>query len=53
MQDRHRFGNGIIYVEKRILNEYLKIVNKNELPKNKYEVIVINDEIPIERINII
>ena len=51
MSDRHIFGNGKIFVEKRILNEYLTIIGKNELPKSGYEVVEVETKKPIERIN--
>ncbi|WP_416441750.1 hypothetical protein ACH3O9_14730 [Leeuwenhoekiella sp. A16] len=51
MSDRHKFGGGIIYVEKRILGEYLKIIGKTELPKTVYELTEVDTEKPIERIN--
>ena len=51
MSDRHLFGNGKIFVEKRILDEYLKLIGKNELPKSGYELIEVQTEKPIERIN--
>lgn len=51
MADRHTFGSGKIFVEKRILDDYLKIVGKTELPKNKYEVVTVDLALPKERIN--
>src|SRR5690554_7373181 len=30
MSDRHKFGGGKIFVEKRILSDYLKIIGKSE-----------------------
>jgi hypothetical protein len=51
MSDRHKFGGGKIFVEKRILNEYLQIVGKSELPKTDYELTEVDTEKPIERIN--
>ena len=51
MSDRHKFGGGIIYVEKRILNEYLETIGKNDLPKAGYELTVVDTAKPIERIN--
>ena len=50
MTDRHKFGGGKIYVEKRILSEYLQIIGKAELPKTDYELIDVQTEKPIERI---
>jgi hypothetical protein len=51
MLDRHQFGSGKIFVEKRILKEYLDIVEKKELPKSSYELIKVNTEKPIDRIH--
>ena len=51
MSDRHKFGGGKIFVEKRILSEYLLIVGKSELPKTDYELTEVETEKPIERIN--
>ena len=51
MSDRHKFGGGLIYVEKRILSEYLKTIGKTELPKAGYELTEVQTEKPIERIN--
>ncbi len=51
LSDRHKFGGGKILVEKRILNEYLRIIGKSELPKKDFELTELNIEIPIERIN--
>jgi len=51
MTDRHKFGGGKIYVEKRILSEYLQTIGKAELPKTDYELIEVETEKPIERIN--
>ena len=50
-RDRHICGNGKIQVEKRILNEYLKIVNLESLNSKLYEIIEVNEEIPILKIN--
>jgi hypothetical protein len=51
MTDRHKFGGGKIFVEKRVLSEYLQIIGKTELPKNDFHLTEVNIEIPIERIN--
>lgn len=50
-KDRHIYGTGKIYVEKRILDEYLKIINLPHLNPNLYDIVEINKEIPISRIN--
>ena len=49
--DRHTFGGGKIFVEKRILNEYLKIINQQILNLNLYEITEVDEEIPISKIN--
>jgi hypothetical protein len=51
MSDRHKFGGGKIFVEKRTLNDYLKIIGKSELPKSDYELSEVETEKPIERVN--
>ena len=51
MSDRHKFGGGKIFVEKRTLNDYLKIIGKSELPKSDYELTEVETEKPIERVN--
>lgn len=51
MTDRHKFGGGKIFVEKRILDDYLKIIGKSELPKSDYELTEVETKKPIERIN--
>ena len=49
--DRHTFGGGKVYVEKRILGEYLTIINQQILNSKLYEIIEVNEEIPISKIN--
>ncbi|SHJ27739.1 hypothetical protein [Aquimarina spongiae] len=51
MTDRHKFGGGKVFVEKRILSDYLQIISKSELPKSDYELTEVETEKPIERIN--
>ena len=51
MTDRHQFGYGKIFVEKRVLDDYLKLVGREELPKSDYELISVDTQKPIERIN--
>ena len=53
MSDRHKFGGGKIYVEKRILSKYLQTIGKTELPKADYELTEVETEKPIERINVL
>ena len=49
--DRHKFGGGKIFIEKRILNEYLKIINIENLNSKLYEVIEVDEILPITKIN--
>ncbi len=51
MSDRHKFGGGKIFVEKRILSDYLKIISKSKLSKSEYELVDVKTEKPTERIN--
>jgi hypothetical protein len=51
MTDRHKFGSGKVFVEKRILNDYLKIIGKSDLSKTDYELTEVDTNKPIERIN--
>ncbi len=51
MSDRHKFGGGKIFVEKRILNDYLQIIGRTELPKTGYGLTEVDTEKPTERIN--
>lgn len=41
--DRHWTGSGKITLDKSVLNEYLQIINANELPKNKFELTDLNN----------
>ncbi len=51
MSDRHKFGGGKIFVEKRILSYYLRIIGKDKLPKTGFELIEVDIKKPIKRIN--
>ena len=51
MSDRHIFGNGKIFIEKRSLDDYLKKIGSKELPKTLYEVIEIDSTKPVDKIN--
>lgn len=41
--DRHKFGKGIIEIDQSIVEEYLKIINETELPKNKFKIVELNN----------
>lgn len=49
--DRHLFGSGKIHVEKRVLSEYLQIINQTNLQEKDYDIIEVEETIPIARIN--
>lgn len=49
-QDRHEYGNGKIYIEKRILSEYLETINKENINPKHYDIIEVNEEIPISKV---
>jgi len=49
--DRHKFGGGKIYVEKRILNVYLQTINNVNLNPKYYEIVEVDEKIPISKIN--
>lgn len=51
LKDRHYTGGGIIFVERRILADYLRIINRTELPKKGYVLVDVDTTIPKERIN--
>ena len=50
-QDRHWAGNGLIYIDNRIVNDYKKIINVDYLDSKKYKVVDVIEKSPIERIN--
>ena len=50
MSDRHWAGGGKVMVEKRILKEYLQLIDRQELPKSTFEMVEVDTEIPIEKI---
>ena len=51
LTDRHWVGGGVILVEKRILSDYLKLIERETLPNSMYEVTTVQIEKPIKRIN--
>ena len=48
--DRHWAGFGKILIGKNVINDYLKLIGKDELSKTHYEIIDIPEIYPIERI---
>jgi len=41
--DRHKFGKGIIEIDESIIAEYLEIIGKTELKKNKFKIVNLNN----------
>lgn len=50
-QNRHWAGGGKIMIDRKIVEEYVLMIDEKELNKNKYHVVDIEDSFPIERIN--
>ena len=46
--DRHWAGSGKIKIDKAVISEYLSIIKKDELPKNKFEIVELNNTAPKE-----
>lgn len=42
-QDRHWAGGGKIHIDESVIQDYLKIINASELPKNKFITTVLNN----------
>lgn len=49
--NRHWAGHGKIFIDRRIVNDYLNIVNEEKLNLNKYEIVDLKDDFPTERIS--
>lgn len=49
-QDRHWAGNGIISIDDRITDDYMKMINVDQLDSKRYSIVKVNDKPPIERI---
>jgi len=47
-EDRHLAGSGKIKIDKAVISEYLSIIKKDELPKNKFEIVELNNTAPKE-----
>jgi hypothetical protein len=50
-QDRHWAGSGKIRIDTEVIPEYLKLVNRQSLPKNKFEIVELDNNPPKEAIN--
>jgi len=42
-EDRHKNGSGKIQLDNAVVSDYLKIIGKTELPKNKFILIDLNN----------
>jgi hypothetical protein len=49
--DRHKFGNGKIFVEDRIVKEYLLQTKQESLDKTMFAICTVDHNIPTEKIN--
>ena len=49
--DRHWAGSGKIFIDKKVLKDYLRLIEETELPKNKFEIIELENNYPKEKIN--
>lgn len=50
MTDRHWAGNGKVFIDRRILSDYLQVVNRLELDQKRFELIDIDTQVPKARI---
>ena len=41
--DRHKFGSGKIHIDKSVVEDYLKVIGINSLPKNKFILVDLNN----------
>lgn len=48
--NRHWAGGGKILIDSRAVKPFLEIINEENLPKNLYEVVTIEDDFPVERV---
>ena len=50
-QDRHWAGFGKIQIDKSIVPDYLKLIEREMLPKNKFEIVELNNNPSKQTIN--
>lgn len=50
-KDRHWAGNGKVQIDKSVVADYLKLINRPELPTSEFQIIELNNVPPKERIN--
>ena len=48
--NRHPYGHGVIQIDKRAVEEFLRLIGEEKLPHG-YEAVEIEDVYPVERIN--
>jgi hypothetical protein len=53
MTDRHWAGGGLIHIERRILDEYLLLIDKQNLDPNKYSIVDVDTNSSVERVNML
>jgi hypothetical protein len=51
--NRHWAGNGKIKIDKGVVEEYLEMTKLSELPKNRFEIVELNNDQPIQEFNAI
>lgn len=49
-EDRHNYGSGKIYLDKSVIEDYLKIISETKLPKNKF-ILVDLDNVPNKKLS--
>ncbi len=49
--DRYSFGIGQIHIEKRIIDEYLALINRTTLDKSRFQICTVIEDNPISRIH--
>lgn len=49
--NRHWDGHGKIMIDRRAIDEYLSLIGEKQLPLNLFEVIDLEDNFPVERVN--
>ncbi len=50
-EDRHKFGKGIIKIDKDVVEEYLQLISQDALEKNKFEVVTLKNVPAKEKAN--
>jgi hypothetical protein len=50
-EDRHWAGSGKIKIDKNVVAEYLATTQIDKLPRNKFEIVHLNNNLPIKEFN--